>query len=108
MTTAEALRDEGIERAYAAALEEWKRAAVEAIAEVARRRPEFTTDAVWTILDRREVAPPREPRAIAGVLRAAEKAGVCEKTGRRVNSVLPRGHSRPVMVYRSKVHVEAP
>jgi hypothetical protein len=101
MTVAEELRDDGIARALRAADETWKRACTDAIVHVAERRDEFTTDAVWTILERREVGPPKEPRAIAGVVRAAVKAGVCEATGRRVNSVLPRGHARPVMVYRS-------
>jgi len=58
---------------------------------------------VWTLLERRGVEPVREPRAIAGVLRGAIKDGVMVPTGNRVNSVIPRGHARPVMVYRSLV-----
>lgn len=103
MTTAELLRDEAIERADRAALDEWKDAAREAILDVAFRRAEFTTDAVWTVLERRGVEPPREPRAIAGVLRRCVADCLIEPTGCRVNSVLPRGHARPVMVYRSRI-----
>lgn len=107
MTTAEALRDEAIERADRAADDEWKLAAAEAIRYVAERRAEFTTDAVWYVLERDGVEPPREPRAIAGVLRRVVAEGAIEATGRRVNSTLPRGHARPVMVYRSNL-VQAP
>lgn len=99
--SAEQLRDEGIERAYRAALEEWKEEAREAIREIARVRALFTTDAVWTLLDQWHVEPVREPRAIAGVLRAAVADGEIESTGELRNSVLPRGHRRRVMVYRS-------
>jgi hypothetical protein len=98
------LRDEGIERAYRAALEEWKVEARRAIDDVAHMRDHFTTDAVWTLLDRRGVEPPREPRAIAGVLRGAVRDGVISPTSELRQSVIPRGHRRRVLVYLSCVH----
>ena len=98
------LRDAAIEQAYRAALEAWKEAARDAIREVARHRAHFTTDAVWTLLDHWDVERVREPRAIAGVLRAAVADGEIEATGELRNSVLPRGHRRRVMVYRSRLY----
>lgn len=102
--TGDQLRDEGIERSYRAADEEWKRLAALALRRVARFREKFTTDAIWAILDREGVARPREPRAMAGVLMKAKAEGICVPTDDpRVNSTRPEHHSFPLRVWRSLV-----
>lgn len=101
MTTKEA--DLAIDRAEAGADPAWLAAAYAAIGKVCAMRAageDLTTDAVWCVLERDGVPPPREPRAIAAVMRRAAKCGLIEKTDRTKESVRPECHGRPVSVWR--------
>lgn len=70
---------------------------------LARARDAFTTDDVWERLENHDTPPPREPRAMGAVMRAAaadkviEASGVFQQSSREIN------HNRPVMIWRSLV-----
>jgi hypothetical protein len=102
MTTPQAARDEALERVEAAAHEEWKLAAAEAIASLAFNFETFTSDDVWRILDRSEHTT-HERKAMGPMLLNAARDGLIERTGRTVDSRRTACHGRPVRVWRSLV-----
>jgi len=108
--TAEAARarDQAIDQVEAGASEEWKRAATEAVIFVCQMRLEFTTDAIWALLDKRRITPPREPRAMGAIMRQAVRDGVCMTTDRTSKSVRVDCHRRPLQVWRSRCFKDPP
>jgi hypothetical protein len=59
-----------------------------------------TTDDVWALLTARQIDPPPERRAMAAVIRRAEREGLIEKTDRFVPSELPWAHRRNTQVWK--------
>jgi hypothetical protein len=92
-------RDAAIRRAGDATPHPWWTAAIDAIRSVAGTAATFTTDEVWTVLDRRGVGGPPEPRAMGAAMRQAQRDGLCRPTDRVVPSVRPDCHRRPVRVW---------
>lgn len=90
-------RDEAIEQADEAADEAWKRETLEALKGLATEVPSFRSDHIW-----QRVRTPREPRALAGVLRRAQKLGFIEPTGEFEPSV--RRHAAPCRIWRSLLY----
>jgi len=84
---------------------EWKAAANEAVRLVARQNPDFTTDDVWSVLDRTAFHT-HDNRAMGAVMRQAVMAGWCVSAGEYRKSRRPQCHKRPVMVWRSKLWKE--
>jgi hypothetical protein len=74
--TTQELRDEAIERAETHASPEWKADAYRAIEDLCVKRREFTSDDLWGVIEM-----PKEPRALGGVFRRAQKAGICRHGG---------------------------
>lgn len=99
----ELAREEAIQRAADAADPTWMDAARWAYYDVASRREEFTSDAVWALLEKRGVPMPKEPRAMGAVTRWASNSGWIEDTGKRVLSGRPENHRREIKVWRSKI-----
>jgi len=97
------LRDEGIERAFSHADAEWKGHALRALRLVVMENDEFTTDLVWAYLDSWEIDPPREERAMGGVMTSGQSRGWCVTTPRTQPSIRPVCHSREMRVWRSLV-----
>lgn len=58
----------------------------------------FTTDQVWTMLERIPVAT-HEPRALGAVMRKLAKQGVIRTTGEYVKTQRREAHSRPIPVW---------
>jgi hypothetical protein len=98
-----AATDEAVDRAYTNTEADWKIRALEAVETIARRREEFTADAVWALLERWEVPPPHQPTALGGVMRAVKDAGWIEPTERFNPSVRPQHHRYPCRVWRSLI-----
>lgn len=99
-----AAADEAIRRVADNAEPEWMDAARWAVFEIAGRRDEFTTDAVWALLERKGVAAPHEPRAMGAVMRWASKnACWIEATDRTSPSTRPEHHAYPNRVWRSLI-----
>lgn len=84
--------------------QEWLDCAYQAVMVIAKRRPEFTADPVWRLLEYWQVPPPHEPRALGPVMIRAVKRGLCVKTDRVTPSVLPQRNRRPITIYRSLVY----
>jgi hypothetical protein len=96
-----AARDAAIEQVDDAASVDWKAEALVAVARICEIREEFTTDAVWAMLDERGVAIPREPRAMGAIMRRAVAAGLCLPTDRTSKSVRVECHRRPLQIWQS-------
>jgi len=96
-------RNEAIDQVGANASEEWKAQAHAAVFFVAKRRPKFTTDAVWFVLRERKVLPPHEPRALGAIMLWAVTEGLCVSLWRYKRSVRVACHRRPVVTYKSLV-----
>jgi hypothetical protein len=97
------LAREGAARAYAAADEEWKRAARRCLKALCLRSASFTTDRLWRLLRRRGVAAPAEGRAIAGVLAYGKHRGWCYPTDQTRASSSRRCHARRKTVWGSLI-----
>jgi len=95
-------RDKALERVERNAEEAWKESAREAVERLAAIRDEFTTDAVWTMVDRMGLKT-HEPRAMGAIMRRAASEGICEATDRTRRSVRPECHCRPIRVWRSLI-----
>lgn len=93
-------RDAAIDRVGASAPEDWMRRAVRAVEKVAAVNEEFTTDALWDLIE-----PPREPRAMGAVMVEAAKSKLCEATERTRKSKRKECHNRPLRIWRSLVFV---
>jgi len=83
----------------------WRGWAELAVRYVAERREKFTTDPVWKVLESWDVPTPPEPRVLGPLMKACCTWRWCEPTGEYSKSVLPQNHRRPVMVYRSHLHI---
>lgn len=94
------MRDEGIQRATDNAAKQWKQQAWAALLRVVARGGEFTTDALWEELRVAEVPQPDNPKAIAGVVLRAARAGLIEKTGRMEPSGHRQNHARDKAIWR--------
>ena len=96
MSEAVRARDVAIDRADEAADDLWKTSARSALRRACLSLDEFTTDDLWGSLER-----PREPRAIAGVMRFGVSKGWCEATDRTRRSADATCHARPKRIWRS-------
>lgn len=84
--------------------EEWRPVAYEAVTWVAKRKAEFTSDAVWFVLyNLWHTPPPHDPRALGPVMKRAAKNGLIQDTGRKKHSTRPECHTREIPIYRSLV-----
>ncbi len=87
----------------ATAHSKWVDVAMVAVRIIAERRGEFTTDAVWHVLERAGIVTAIEPRAMGAAMRRASREGVCVPTPRTSKSVRPACHRRPLQVWRSLI-----
>jgi hypothetical protein len=95
------LRDDGIRRADEHADRDWKRAAYEAVSNLALFREHFTTDDVHELLG--DAVSTHEKRAMGAIMRRAARDGLIEATDRYVASDRPEAHRNPKRVWRSLV-----
>jgi len=95
---------EAMTRVHANAEEAWKVAAKLSVEAVAKRKPEFTTDAVWWWLEHHYPDyMPHEPRAMGPIMRWAVTTGVVAATDRTTRSTRVACHARPVAIWRSLI-----
>jgi hypothetical protein len=80
----------------------WPAVAKAAVAAVARRLPQLTTDDVWAELAE-QGASGGDPRAIGPVMDAAAADGTIERTEETVKSSRKECHGRPVRIWASLV-----
>lgn len=93
--------DEGERRATEAADEDWMQKALYAGEFCCQTMRTWTTDDIWKVLASRRVPKPREPKAMAGVVRELQKRGRCRPTDEfRAASMVSR-HSAPMRVWES-------
>lgn len=92
-------RDDALARVHEHARPAWRHDALRAIYDLCRTRSEFTTDAVWALLDRRLVLVPHEPRALGAIMRMASARGWCHPTGEVRKSTRAECHGRPLTVW---------
>jgi hypothetical protein len=78
--------------------QEWIVLATGIVKALAAGRHPFTTDKVWTMLERIPVAT-HEPRALGAVIRRLARDGIIIKTGAYVNTTRREAHSRPIPVW---------
>lgn len=99
-----ALRDEALERVEANANEQWMHTAWQVLCRVARMDDEFTSDAVWDILNAEHPeVHTHEPRAMGALMKRGQRAGLMEPTDKFVRTPRPQAHKAPVMVWKSLV-----
>lgn len=96
-------RELGIARATRAANPEWETFMDVAVVEVARRKRWFTADDIERLRLAKEGPETHEKRAMSGVMRRAQTAGVCEITNRFEAGVRATCHRRPQRVWRSLI-----
>lgn len=97
-------RDLGIRLAGLGADPDWYAAAIAVVRWLATRRHEFTTDAVWFVLDRLGGIPPTpEPRAMGHVMATCRRDGMIDRTNITANSTRDECHNRPLRVWRSLI-----
>ncbi len=101
LAEAKAQRDDGIRRAADHAADTWRWHAEQAVLRAARKLPELTVDDVQ--LEMPIEITTHEGRAMGGVMLAAVKQGVLEKTDRYRPSAQPRCHSNPRRIWLSRV-----
>lgn len=99
MRRAQEARDEAIDRVERNADEYWILEALRAIYSLCRIRTTFTSDAIWAILEQRNVPGPHEPKALGAVMRTAQKRKWCSPTSTYSNSVRVECHRRPLRVW---------
>lgn len=75
----------------------WSDAALMLVYSVASEKQRFTTDDLWT----RGLPPPREPRALGAVMRAAQANGWIRPTDEHKLSVRATCHRRPIRIWAS-------
>ena len=101
-------RDEAIE-AVIQANSKWIAEAWTVLKSVCQKNETFSSDTVWAALVEKEIPPPREPRAMGGLLRQADAAGWCIPTeSPRVRSARASCHARPLTVWRSSIYKSRP
>jgi len=106
MATGDELRDRGIDQVEAAASASFKAAALAALKHIAQTAPEFTSDRVWALVERRGFSAPREPRVMGAIMRSAIGHGWIEPTDVFRKSIRPQAHSRSIRVWASKLTVK--
>lgn len=92
-------KEVAISSAYHAAPGYWKVEAFDAVEQLCQKQRFFTADDVWDLVDRG--IPER--RALGGVMRKAQFAGLCRSTDRVRKSVSSVNHHRPLTVWESLV-----
>lgn len=92
-------RDSAIERADAAAPDDWKDAAYAAVEWCARNHQTFTVDEVQARLGDNK---PPEGRAMGAVMVHAKRSGLIEPTGMYRPSTQPQCHANPRQVWKAK------
>lgn len=103
LAAARIARDEALGRVDDHADERWMLAAENAIEHVAEQREQFTTDAVWHVLQQRGVPEPREKRAMGAAMQKAARRGRIERTNETKESVREACHARDIRVWRSLI-----
>lgn len=88
-----------IARGSANADTEWRKAAERAVAAVCRRLTTFTTDDVWFELGDEQST--HDNRAMGGVVKWAQREGLCRPTDRMIRSVRAECHRRRITVWES-------
>lgn len=96
-------RDRAIDQVERAADPDWKATALAAVLQLARSRPELTTDDVWAIAP----CTTEEPRALGAIMRQAEALGAIKATERWIQSDRVACHRRPLRVWRSLLTIQA-
>lgn len=92
-------RDRGIELVYRNANTPWKSAAAEQLQVVCRTMNEFTSDDIIEPLEERGIVT-ADNRAIAAILKGAQKAGLIEPTDNYRATKRLKSHRRPKLVWR--------
>lgn len=92
-------RDEDMARAERNAAPYFNVVAERIVRLLSREREEFTTDAVWHVLERIGVDT-HEHRALGPVMMKLSRRGVIEKTGRQSQSIRKECNARPLTVWR--------
>lgn len=96
-----AQREEAIARVTNAAPDDWVEVAYRCLRELLNEsRITLTTDDIWARLARGGVKPPPERRAMAAVVRRAEREGLIIKTDDFIRSSLPWAHRRNTQVWK--------
>ena len=85
---------------------DWKVEAARIVRYLASTREEFTTDAVWYLLEQFTDVSTHEPRAMGPIMLAAAKNGQIRATDRTTKSVRVVNHMRPIQVWRSLIYSE--
>ena len=101
--TAQAAKDDAIERVSKHANPQWKAMAMTTAENLARALQEFTTDDVWFVMGTMGSLT-HEPRAMGAITTEAKRRGWIEPTGRYVQSQRKECHARPVLVWRSRIY----
>ncbi len=78
----------------------WVRCGLRAMRRVAPNLGSFSSDDIWHELERMEILPPEEPRAMAAVFNYAKRHEWVESTMQFVKSTRRTNHGRPVRVWR--------
>ena len=99
MTKADQAKTLGIELVYSHADTAWKRAATERLQEVVERYDTFTSDDIIEPLEAQGITT-GDNRAIAAILKGAEKAGLIEPTDNFIATKRAKAHSRPKRVWK--------
>lgn len=97
MNTAQKAAIAGMSRALKAANPAFTRAAVGAVAKLAKRGETFTTDDVWALIPRDVYTPER--RALGPVMKALHDAKVIRQTGNFRRSTRRESHANPKAVW---------
>lgn len=100
-----AARDEGIDRADRHADPVWKAWWEDAVRRIAEQQQYFSTDDVERLKLMEQVThTTHEKRAIGGIMRRANKDGVCAPTENWVQSQRRVNHRRPLRVWASLLY----
>lgn len=98
---ARAARDAGIEQGDDNADPDWKNVMYEILLEVARRKPEFSSDDCFMAAAERVMPETHDRRAMGAVMQRAAREGVCKKINKTVMSARKSLHASPIQVWRS-------
>lgn len=97
-------RDEAIRRVGLAASDTWKAVALDALNTVAGHGRDFTSDDVWEVLDKWNVSPPQEKRAMGAIFQRARSLGIATPTEQFIPTARPQAHCAPIRVWRGGEH----
>jgi hypothetical protein len=97
-------KEEGMERARRAAAPAWRTWFAQAIVEVAKKKPFFTTDDVERLRIHRAGPTTHEYRAIGPLMLEAARNGVCAATDDWAESRRRVNHRRPLRVWQSLIY----